>query len=203
SGAGDDHDRRRVPCARDERDEGVVHHQRARLVANPAHDRADRPVLIRSIDAGDAEADCRRRDRAIADRLLHHLVQDLLDGELACGMKIRAGAARFADDRTCGVGEKAHRLRAACVDAKNMHEENKFYATLATPMISRVVRRAIAATAAALWAMSGFAAPAASANGAAEIRALWVVRTTLASAPALGAMVARAQAGGVHTLILQ
>ncbi len=68
-------------------------------------------------------------------------------------------------------------------------------------MIGAVVRSAIAALAAALWVASGRAAP--PPHAADEIRALWVVRTTLTSAQAVDTMVARAKAGGFNTLLVQ
>jgi uncharacterized lipoprotein YddW (UPF0748 family) len=40
-------------------------------------------------------------------------------------------------------------------------------------------------------------------DGAAEVRALWVVRTTLTSAAAIGTMVSAAKAGGFNTLLVQ
>ena len=60
-------------------------------------------------------------DRRVADRLLHHLVQHLLDRELARGVQVRAGAARLGDDRPLFVGEQAHRLGAARIDAEHVH----------------------------------------------------------------------------------
>ena len=53
--------------------------------------------IVRPIDAGDAEADRRGPDVAVADRFLHHVVEDLLDLELADRLQVRAAAARFAD----------------------------------------------------------------------------------------------------------
>ena len=45
--------------------------------------------IVRPIDAGDAETDRGGDDRPIAQRLLHHFVEDLLDFELADGLGSR------------------------------------------------------------------------------------------------------------------
>jgi uncharacterized lipoprotein YddW (UPF0748 family) len=66
---------------------------------------------------------------------------------------------------------------------------------------ARACRRAVAAAAAVLLALA--IRPAAPAAGAAEIRALWVVRTTLTSPEAVEAMVTTAQAAGFNTLLVQ
>ena len=46
---------------------------------------------------------------------------DLLDGELARRVQVRAGAAPFGDDRALLVREQTDGLRAAGVDAENVH----------------------------------------------------------------------------------
>src|SRR5581483_10637168 len=68
-------------------------------------------------------------------------------------------------------------------------------------MRRRRVRLAIAALAAAVWVTSGRAAS--RSQPAEEVRALWVVRTTLTSPAAIDAMVSRAKAGGFNTLLVQ
>ena len=121
SGAGDDHDARRVAGAGDQSDERVVDDHGSRLVADAPHDRADRARFVLAVDTGDAQADGGRRDIAIADRRFHHVMQNLLDLELARGVKIRAAAAAFREDVAVLVGEQTHRLRSARIDAENMH----------------------------------------------------------------------------------
>jgi uncharacterized lipoprotein YddW (UPF0748 family) len=63
-------------------------------------------------------------------------------------------------------------------------------------MLSAVLRRAVAGITAALVVVSHAA-------GAEEVRALWVVRTSLTSPAAIGAMVTSARAGGFNTLLVQ
>jgi hypothetical protein len=74
----------------------------------------------RPIDAGDAKADSGGDDHAIADRLLHHLVQDLLDFELADRLQVRAAAPCLGQDGAVFSGEKTDRLRSACVQAQHV-----------------------------------------------------------------------------------
>ena len=81
--------------------------------------RTDRRV-VRTIHAGDAEADGRGNDAPIADRLRHHRVQALLDLQLSHGLKIGAFAARACDDLALLVREQAHGLRAPRIDADDM-----------------------------------------------------------------------------------
>src|SRR5262249_40002028 len=124
TGTGDEHDRWIVARSSDERDQGVVDDKRARLVADAPHHRAYHMGFVLAIDAGDAEADGRRNDRAIADRAFHDVVQDLLDRQLAGGVQIRAGTARFRQDRAAIVREEAHRFRASRVDAEDVHAQS-------------------------------------------------------------------------------
>lgn len=63
-------------------------------------------------------------------------------------------------------------------------------------MLSAVLRAAVAAITAAVVVVSAAA-------GADEVRALWVVRTSLTSPAAIGAMVTSAKAGGFNTLLVQ
>jgi uncharacterized lipoprotein YddW (UPF0748 family) len=67
-------------------------------------------------------------------------------------------------------------------------------------MFPAVARSVVAALAAALLI---FHAPIHAQDAATEVRALWVVRTTLTSPAAIGAMVAAAKAGGFNTLLVQ
>ena len=107
---GDDHDTRVVARAGHERDERVVDDEDAGFVADAPHDRPHELRFVGAIDAGNAETDRVGNDgpivgRAIADRLLHHLVEHFLDGELARRMKVRARSARCGDDRAVLVRE--------------------------------------------------------------------------------------------------
>ena len=76
--------------------------------------------IVRPIDAGDAEADRDRAHVERADGLLHHVVEDLLDFELADRLEVRAAAARFGDHRAVLVGEEADGLGAAGVDSEDV-----------------------------------------------------------------------------------
>ena len=105
-------------CKRDQR---IIDDEDARLVADAAHDAADDGFVRCAIDAGDAEADRRRNDACARERLFHHGVQHLFERELAGALKIRAFLAALGDDARVVVGEQAHRLRAADVDAENRH----------------------------------------------------------------------------------
>ena len=89
--------------------------------ADAPHDPRDDDRVFRTIDAGDAEADRRRHDAALADRLLHDVVQDLLDLQLAGRLQVGAARRALGDERAVFVRELAHRLRAARVDAENMN----------------------------------------------------------------------------------
>src|SRR5262249_11545001 len=107
---GDDDDARLIGRARLERDERVVDHEASRLVADPPHDAPDNAGVVRTIDARDAETDGAGNRGAIRERLFHHLVQDLLDLQLADGLEVRAAAARFREDLAAPVREQADGL---------------------------------------------------------------------------------------------
>ena len=81
--------------------------------------------VVRPIDAGDAEADRGRAIVEIADRLLHHLVEDLLDLELADGLQVRAAAARLRQHLAALVGELTDRLGPARVDAQYVNHSSR------------------------------------------------------------------------------
>ena len=59
-------------------------------------------------------------DRALAERFLHHLVEDLLDLELADRLEIGAAAPGLGDHLAAAVGQLADGLGAAGVDADDM-----------------------------------------------------------------------------------
>ena len=61
------------------------------------------------------------RDVVVADRLLHHFVEDLLDFELAERLEVGAAAARFGEDLAASVGQLADGLGAARVDSENVN----------------------------------------------------------------------------------
>ena len=54
-------------------------------------------------------------------RLLHHVMEDLLDLELADGLQVGAAAPRLREHFAVLVGQLAHGLGAACVDAEDVH----------------------------------------------------------------------------------
>ena len=77
--------------------------------------------ILRAIDPGDAETDGGRANVAVANRGIHHVMQDFLDLELAGRLQVGAAAARFADDPSLLIGEQAHRFCPACVYAEHVH----------------------------------------------------------------------------------
>ena len=93
-------------------------------MADPFHDRADDREVARPIDARDPEADRRRDDRPVPDRVLHHPVQHLLDFELARRLQVRAAAARLGDDVALLVGQQADRLGSTRIQTEHMNHEN-------------------------------------------------------------------------------
>ena len=89
-------------------------------MSDPAHDPAHRRRVVGTIHAGDAQTNRRRDDPAIAEGLLHHAIEDLLDFELAQRLEVGAAATRFGQDPAVGVGQLTDRLGAAGVDADDM-----------------------------------------------------------------------------------
>jgi hypothetical protein len=82
SGPRDQHDAGPVARAGFQRNQRVVHHQHRRFVADAAHDAADDSRILGSIDAA-IPRQMTRGLRLPHHRLLHHLVQDLLDLQFA------------------------------------------------------------------------------------------------------------------------
>ena len=76
-----------------QRDERVVDDEDPGLVADPPHDAAITVAIVRPIDARDAQTDRRRYDAAFANRLVHHVVEHLLDFELAGRLEVGAACA--------------------------------------------------------------------------------------------------------------
>ena len=66
-----------------QRDERIVDDGDTRLETNPSHDALNRLSVVRTIYAGNPQANRVRSHVAMRERVLHHLMQDLLDGELA------------------------------------------------------------------------------------------------------------------------
>ena len=102
SRARDDDDARRRGRAGFERDQRVVDDDRARTRADAAHDPGDDDGVFRTIDAGNAETDDGWHDAGRAERLCHHVVENLLDVQLARRLQVGArsrapprGALRF------------------------------------------------------------------------------------------------------------
>ena len=79
--------------------------------------------FLRSIDAGDAEANSRRHRTARRNRFLHDRMEDLLELELSDRLKVRAGAGRGGHDPPVIVAEQAGGLGPPDVDAENVHGE--------------------------------------------------------------------------------
>jgi hypothetical protein len=60
----------------------------------------------------------------IADRLLHHRVQDFLELQFAGCLQVRAAAASLGDDAPVLVCKETDRLRSASVNAKDVHVDS-------------------------------------------------------------------------------
>ena len=120
SGAADDDDAAAVAGRRGEGDERVVDDQRRRLVADASHDAANDGRVVGAVGSGHAQADRRWHDGLARERPFHHLVQHLLDLELALRLQVRAGATSRGQDRARGISEQADGLRAAGVDAEHV-----------------------------------------------------------------------------------
>ena len=73
------------------------------------------PAIPRQIAAGTIAA--------IADRLVHHVVQHLLDLQLAGRLQVGAAGARLGDERAVLVRELTDRLRAARIDAEDVNHD--------------------------------------------------------------------------------
>ena len=116
----DDHDARGIAHAGLERDEGVVDDEHFRLVTDAGHDAADDREVGFTVDTGHPETDCGRHDAALAERVLHHLMEHLLDLQLAGGLQVRAAAARFGEHAGLLVGELTDCFRAAGIDAEDV-----------------------------------------------------------------------------------
>ncbi len=123
SRSGNHHQPRACAGARNQRDQRVVDDERVRSIAEPPHDVANGAAIGLAIDPGHAEAHRRGRDVAAARDLFDHVVEDFLDLELAFGLEVGAAGAAVGDDATVAVGEERHRLRAAGIDAENVHAD--------------------------------------------------------------------------------
>ncbi len=187
-------DARRVVGAGDERDERVVHDQRARRRRDSSQDGRRRPRVVVAIDAGDAEADGRRHDAARAERLRPSTSRRTcstpeLARRPAGSRPARALRRRPRPDRRRGrtpFSSRRHRgqARASLSDSMLLSVGSMPFETARSGL-----RRCARLTAAALVALA--AGPAVHAQTADEVRALWVVRTSLTSPAAIATMVDR------------
>ena len=98
AGAGNDDDPRRIAGPGDQRDQRVVDDDHRRPDADAPQDVAHPARLGFAIDAGDADADGRRLDPAIARRLVDDLPQHPFEHQVARSMEVRARTAPFSDD---------------------------------------------------------------------------------------------------------
>src|SRR5436309_4116016 len=118
-------------------------------------------------------------------------------------MKVGAAGSRFRHDPAALVGEQTHGLGAAGVDPEHMHAR-RFYVTLQCPMRGAVPRTARRRCAAALVAVTiTLCLHLAGVVAQTEVRALWVVRTSLVSPSAIATMVSAARESGFNTLLVQ
>ncbi len=121
-GAGNQHDARPlVAGAGDQRRQRVVDDQHRRLEADAAHDAGDDGVVVRAVDAGDAEADGGRRRPLAGQDAVHHLVEHFLDFELAQRLQVRAGPAGRRTHPSVAVGQQADGLGSSSVDTQHEH----------------------------------------------------------------------------------
>src|SRR5258706_2672210 len=120
SGPGHDDDTWRGTRAGDERDQRVVDHEDPRARADPPHDRSHHARIVFPIGAGDAQANG-GWPLAIAERRLHDLMKNFFDAELAGFLKVGTGTAALREHFPAFVGKKTNGLRAASVDAEQVH----------------------------------------------------------------------------------
>jgi len=123
----DDHDASHIRRTGFQRDQGVVDDDHARLEADALHDAAHDGMIVRPVDTGNSEADGGRDQISIAERLLHHLVQDLLHLQLSNRLQVGTGATRRRDHRSLPVSEEADRLRGARVDPDHMKHRSGWF----------------------------------------------------------------------------
>ena len=118
-GTRNDDDARRTGHASFQCNERIVYDDDSGFESNALHDPAHDRRVVFAVDAGNAEADGSRPDVQLANGLLHHVVEDFLDLELARSLEVRARPARFGEDVPRAVRELTDGLRAARVDAEN------------------------------------------------------------------------------------
>jgi hypothetical protein len=99
----------------------IVDDHRRRLLADAAHDLFDGVCVSWSIDTRNTNADGGEFDIAFAERLVHHAVKNLFDGELTHHLKIGSGRARMSENLAAIVCEQAHRLRSSSINAEYVH----------------------------------------------------------------------------------
>ncbi len=107
--------------ARLQRNQRVVDDENPRLVADALHDAADHRLVGRAIDARNAQADGGRPDIPIGDGCFHHRVEHLFERQLSGSLQVGAFFVRGGHQAACVIRQQADGLRAADVDAKNMH----------------------------------------------------------------------------------
>jgi hypothetical protein len=103
------------------RDERIVDDEDARLVTDAAHDAANDRRIFRTIDAGDAETDGGRNSGVRRHRLVHDCVENLLELQFADRLQVGAGPFGGRQHATVLVTEDTDGLRAADVDAEDVH----------------------------------------------------------------------------------
>jgi hypothetical protein len=121
AGARDDHDPRGVFDPGDQGGQRVVDHENPAAVAEPAHDRPRHPPVFDPIDAGHAEADRVGGSLQAAARLLHDVVQHLLDLQFRVHGEVRTVSAGLGQDLTLAICQQADSLRGARVDSQDVH----------------------------------------------------------------------------------
>src|SRR5690606_16176958 len=77
--------------------------------------------VLLAVGPGDAEADGRHPDVALAERLLDQVVQGLLDGELAVGREVRPATPGARQDPSLAIGQQGFGLGAAGVDSYDVN----------------------------------------------------------------------------------
>ena len=114
-------------------------------------------------------------------------------------LQIGAATARFSEDGTLLVGQQAHRLGAASIDTQNVHPLRIMVHSFG--FMTHLGRIRVAAATIAACVLAGHTPAAQTAPS--EVRALWVLRTSLDTPEAIRRMVTSAGQNGFNTLLVQ
>ena len=192
-----------------ERDQRVVHHQHGNRVAEPDEHGPHEVGILRPIDAGHSETDRCHRLTRVAQWRQHDLPQDVLDRDVSARLQRRARATDVGEHLAVLGREPADGLRSADVDAEHQHGDSVSQVdTVQMRLVAwrPVVQRALVVAifgAACLLGDRVVSPVGALTPRAAEIRGVWVVRTSLTSRDDITRVVDTARRGGFNTLFVQ